>query len=44
MGEKTIGSGRQGSVLFAYWISKDECERRSTTDPMRKASILTRTA
>ncbi len=43
MGEKTIGSGRQGSVLFTCWIGKDECERRSTADPIRKASIFART-
>jgi nucleotide-binding universal stress UspA family protein len=30
MGERTIGSGRRGSVLFTRWISKDECQRRST--------------
>jgi hypothetical protein len=43
MGEKTIGSGRQGSVLFTRWISKDECETRSTADPTHKTSIFART-
>ncbi len=43
MGEKTIGSGRQGSVLFTCWISKDECERRPTADPTRKAPSFART-
>jgi hypothetical protein len=43
MGEKTIGSGKQGSVLFPCWISKDACDRRSTADPTRKASIFART-
>jgi quercetin dioxygenase-like cupin family protein len=43
MGEKTIGSGGQGSELFTRWISKDDCERRSTADPTRKASIFART-
>jgi quercetin dioxygenase-like cupin family protein len=31
-------------VPFTYWINKDECERRSTADPTRKASIFARTA
>ena len=43
MGEKTIGSGKRGSVMFTYWINNDECERRSTADPTRKASIFART-
>jgi hypothetical protein len=44
MDEKTIGRGRQDSVLFTYGINKDECERRrSTADPTRKASTFART-
>ena len=42
MGERTIGSGGQGSVLFSCRIDKDECERGSTADPTRKASIFAR--
>jgi glyceraldehyde-3-phosphate dehydrogenase/erythrose-4-phosphate dehydrogenase len=38
MGEKTIGSGRQGSVLSTYWVNKDECERRSTGQVGRETS------
>jgi hypothetical protein len=43
MGEKAIGSGRQGAALFTCRIEKDECERGSTADPTRKASIFART-
>jgi hypothetical protein len=43
MGEKAIGSGRHGAVLFTCRIEKDESERGSTADPTRKASILART-
>jgi hypothetical protein len=42
MGEKTTGSGRQGSVLLSCQIHKDECERGSTADPTRKVSIFAR--
>ena len=42
-GEKTIGSGRQASVLSIQWINKDEYERASTADPTCKASIFART-
>jgi hypothetical protein len=40
MGEKAIGSGRQGAALFSCWIDEDGCEGGSTADPTRKASIF----
>ena len=37
MSEKTIGSGRQGSVLFTRWISKDICmQGEETRRPTRE--------
>ncbi len=43
MREKTIGSGRQSSVLFTCWISKGEREWRSNRRS-HKASNFVRTA